>query len=75
MRTAAAARLRNRRDRSACRTMEKTVLGLKSKAEGQSALSSAFELLDRMSAKGVLHKNTAARQKAKLSRFVNLLSA
>lgn len=75
METSAAARLRNRRDKSSCRSMEKNVLGIKSKTEATVALKSAFELLDRMSAKGVLHKNTAARQKAKLSRYVNSLSA
>lgn len=75
MRTSALARLRNRRDRSSCRSMEKNVMDIKSKPQAQTALKSAFELLDRMSAKGVLHKNTAARHKAKLSRFVNSLSA
>jgi small subunit ribosomal protein S20 len=74
MRTSAAARLRNRRDRSSCRTMEKTLMDLKSRTEAQTALKAAFELFDRMSAKGVLHKNTAARHKAKLSRFVSTLS-
>jgi small subunit ribosomal protein S20 len=75
MRTSAAARLRNRNDRSQCRTMEKTLLSTKSKSEAQTTLVTAYELLDRMVSKGVLHRNTAARQKAKLSRHVNSLTA
>ncbi|MBI5059127.1 30S ribosomal protein S20 [candidate division KSB1 bacterium] len=75
VRTSADARLRNRNDRSRCRTMEKAILGTTSKSEAQASLVSAYELFDRMVSKGVLHRNTAARQKAKLSRHVNSLAA
>ena len=75
MRTSAAARLRNRNDRSRCRTMEKAILSTTAKVDAQNSLVTAYEILDRMVSKGVLHRNTAARQKAKLSRHVNSLSA
>jgi small subunit ribosomal protein S20 len=51
------------------------VLGIREKSAGVSALAQAFELLDHMATKGVLHKNTAARHKAKLTRHVNSLQA
>jgi small subunit ribosomal protein S20 len=75
MRTSAAARLRNRDDRSSCRTMEKRVLLTKDVASAKTELVAAYELLDHMTSKGILHANTAARHKAKLARFVNKLQA
>lgn len=73
MRTSANARLRNRSDRSRCRLIEKQVLDLKDKAVAQAELVKAYALLDHMVAKGLYHRNTVARQKAKLARHVRSL--
>lgn len=75
MRTSALARLRNRENRSVCRTAEKRVLQSKDAASAKTELVSAYEVLDHMTSKGILHVNTAARHKAKLARFVNKLQA
>ncbi len=37
----------------------------------QVALNNAYKLLDKAVSKGVLHKNTAARKKSRLTKFVN----
>jgi small subunit ribosomal protein S20 len=75
MRTSAIARLRNRQDRSRFRLAEKRVLQTKDLTSAKKELESAFSILDHMAAKGVLHTNTAANHKSKLSRFVSSLKA
>jgi small subunit ribosomal protein S20 len=44
-------------------------------ADTQKAMSEAFSKIDRAVTKGVLHKNTAARRKARLTKLVLRLSA
>lgn len=73
MRTSAAARIRNRVNRSQCRVAEKRVLQAQDKAEAGTRLLQAYKVLDSMATKGVIHANTAARHKAKLARHVNSL--
>jgi small subunit ribosomal protein S20 len=71
MRTSALARLRNRNDRSECRTVEKNVLEAKDKTVAQKELVKAYTLLDHMADKGVLQNSTVARHKSKLTRHIN----
>jgi small subunit ribosomal protein S20 len=54
---------------------EKSVLSITEKVSGTAELSKAFELLDHMASKGIIHRNTAARHKAKLTRHVNAIKA
>ena len=68
------ARTRNRRDRSQTRTVTKKVLLATDKTAAQTSLKEAYDLIDRMTAKKVLHRNTAARRKARLARYVNALT-
>jgi small subunit ribosomal protein S20 len=75
MRTSALARLRNRRDRSRCRSVEKHVLEARSQADARAQLTEVFSVLDRMAAKGVLHTNTVARRKSRLANHVSKLPA
>ena len=65
MRKSRAATVRNRAQRSALRTALK-----KAKANGAAPAdqASAVALLDRAARKGLVHKNTAARQKSQLAR-------
>ena len=65
MRKSRAATVRNRAQRSALRTALK-----KAKTTGASAADqeSAVTLLDRAARKGLVHRNTAARQKSQLAR-------
>lgn len=73
MRTSAEARIRNRQKRTRCRAAEKKVLSLTDKASAQAELTKVFALLDHMASKGLFHRNTTARVKAKLSRYVGSL--
>ncbi len=71
-------RLRNQAFRSSIKTAVKKVLEL-AKAEDKdalnSALSKAYQLCDKAVSKGILHKNTAARKKSRLTIAVNKLQA
>ena len=65
MRKSRAATVRNRAQRSALRTALKKAKTPEATAEARLA---ATKLLDRAARKGLIHKNTAARQKSKLSK-------
>jgi small subunit ribosomal protein S20 len=68
-------RERNRRDRSRMRTAIKKVRQADSPQAALDALNKAESLLDRMAGKGVIHDNTAARQKSRLHAHVKRLQA
>lgn len=74
MRTNAELRLRNRAYKSLMKTAEKNVLDAKNRADAEEALCSAMKILDRLAAKGVLHSNTSANRKSKLTRHVRSLT-
>lgn len=63
----------NRRRRSRMSTLIRKVQTSTDKAEAETALKEATSFIDRMSVKGVVHKNTAARKKAQLTKHVNTL--
>lgn len=66
-------RLHNRGLRSRMRTMIKNVLKSTEKESAEKNLNDAVSYLDRMAAKGILHKNNAANKKSTLVKFVNNL--
>lgn len=74
---AEANRQRNVAFKSSIKTAVKNVLAL---AEGEdkealnSALSKAYQLCDKAVSKGILHKNTAARKKSRLTLAVKKLA-
>lgn len=73
----AEARLRNRANRSAMKTVLKrflTVVAAGSKAEAQALLPTTLGVVDRACRKGVLHKNAANRYKSRLTLKVNALA-
>lgn len=55
------------------RVVKAVVAGDKSQAA--TAFAAAVPEIDRMARKGIIHKNKAARQKSRLSRQINALSA
>ncbi|MBO6536005.1 MAG: 30S ribosomal protein S20 [Balneolaceae bacterium] len=59
--------------RSKMRTLVKKVLTETDKAKAEVALKDAVSYLDRMSVKGIVHQNNAARKKARLTKYVNNL--
>lgn len=65
MRKSRAATVRNRAQRSALRTALKKAKDPQASADAKLA---ATKLLDRAARKGLIHKNTAARHKSKMSR-------
>ena len=67
-------RQRNRRDRSRMRTAIKKVRQAENKESAREALVRAESVLDRMAGKGVIHDNTAARQKSRLHAHVKKLA-
>ena len=68
------ARQRNASKKSAIRTaIKKVKLAVEAKdlTKAEELLKAAFRLIDKSVSDGVQHKNTAARQKAEISRLVN----
>ena len=65
MRKSRAATVRNRAQRSALRTALKKAQAPDATAENRTA---ATQLLDRAARKGLIHANTAARHKSRLSK-------
>lgn len=63
----------NRNRRSKMRTLIKKVYDISDKKEAEKALKDAVSYLDRMSVKGIIHQNNAARKKAQLTKYVNNL--
>lgn len=61
---------RNKARLSRMRTLIKKVRSAKEKKEAETALKTAVQYLDRLAAKGVIHRNKAANQKSRLTRFV-----
>ncbi len=69
-------RVRNVAFKTSIKTAFKKVLELAKAADTEalkSALSRAYQLCDKAVSKGVLHKNTAARKKSRLTLAVNKL--
>jgi len=70
-------RVMNRQNRSRLRTGVKALraaTGSGNAAEAQSLLPQTVSLIDKSVQKGVVHKNTAARYKKRLTRRVNALA-
>ena len=76
--TAEKNRIRNVAFKTSIKTALKKALAL---AEGDdkealnAAISKAYQLCDKAVSKGILHKNTAARKKSRLTKAVNKLQA
>ncbi|MBD3616283.1 MAG: 30S ribosomal protein S20 [Gracilimonas sp.] len=66
-------RSHNRNRRSKMRTLVKKVYEISDKKEAEKALKEAVSYLDRMTVKGIIHENNAARKKAQLTKYVNNL--
>lgn len=68
----------NRSNRSSLRTQIKKLraaLAEGNKAAAQEQLQPTISIIDKMVNKNILHRNTAARYKARLTRHVNELAA
>lgn len=68
-------RVRNKAALSTLRTLTKKVYDSKEKANAEVNLKEAVSYIDKTVSKGRLHKNTAARRKSALTKYVNKLEA
>jgi small subunit ribosomal protein S20 len=66
-------RTHNRARRSKMRTLNKQVLAATDKEKAAEHLREATSFIDKLTTKGIIHKNTAARKKSALTRHVNNL--
>lgn len=56
------------------KTSIKKVLTITDKAVAQEELKKTTALLDKLAAKGIIHKNKAANKKSQLARYANKLA-
>ena len=64
-------RLRNKHYKSMMKTYIKKVRTASDRETAEQALRQATSIIDKLVSKGIIHKNTAANRKARLTRFVN----
>jgi small subunit ribosomal protein S20 len=63
----------NKHYKAKIKSAVKNVTAAKKKDEAEKQLKKAVSVLDRAATKGILHKNTAANKKSKLTKAVNKL--
>lgn len=73
IRTSSKRRLVNRQRKSKLLTLTKAVRNASSKEDAQAALQRILPYLDKITSSGIIHRNKAANQKSKLTKFVNSL--
>jgi small subunit ribosomal protein S20 len=67
-------RVRNRYQHKTTRTFIKRLKGSTVKNEAETLYKQVVSMIDKLAKKGVIHKNKAANQKSKLSKFVSKLA-
>lgn len=55
------------------RTLTRKVMEAQDKEQAETLLKDAVSYIDRMTTKGIVHKNTAANRKSSLVKYVNNL--
>ena len=73
VRQARKANLRNKIFKSKVSTSIKRVLNSKKKDEAFINLKDAVKTIDKVASKGIIHKNTASRQKSRITNYINSL--
>ncbi|MFP4240918.1 MAG: 30S ribosomal protein S20 [Chitinispirillaceae bacterium] len=71
VRTSKKANLKNRMNRSRLKTAVRNVVEAKDQENAGTALKNAVSILDKSVKIGLIHKNKASNQKARLSKLVN----
>jgi small subunit ribosomal protein S20 len=69
------ARLRNKAVRSELKTRVKSAVASATSEHGPEALRMAVKRIDKAAAKGVIHKNAAARRKSRLAKRIAAAAA
>ena len=64
---------RNRHYKSMMKTAIKNILETTDKKDSDEKLRNAISIIDKVKSKGVIHKNTASRQKSRITQHINSL--
>lgn len=64
----------NAQNKSKMRTLIKSVMSHDDAKKATESYASAISFIDKMASKNLIHKNNAARQKSKLTNYLNSLS-
>jgi small subunit ribosomal protein S20 len=72
-RTSGKQRLINKQFRRKLHTVTKAVMEADSKEKAQASLTQAIPLIDKLSAKGLIHRNKAAHRKSRLTKHANTI--
>ncbi|HEY7751502.1 MAG TPA: 30S ribosomal protein S20 [Ignavibacteriaceae bacterium] len=75
IRTTARKRAVNKNIQSRIKTSVKNVFASTNKEEAQKLYKIAVSVIDKSADRGKIHKNTAARKKARLTKYLNKLEA
>ena len=75
LRQAQKARLRNKSVRTQLKSSLKRLLASSTRSEAEALLAPTQSVIDRTTQKGVIHRNAAARYKARITRHVAALEA
>tara|TARA_B100000941_G_C28322698_1_gene457361 strand:+ start:109 stop:363 length:255 start_codon:yes stop_codon:yes gene_type:complete len=67
------ANVKNKHYKSIVKSVTKKVLNENKKDEAIKIADSAFSAIDKVASKGIIHKNKAANQKARISKHLNNL--
>ena len=73
MRTSERRRAYNKMNKTRMKTAVKELENTSERTEAEAKYKSVSRILDRLSTKGIIHRNTAARKKARLAKLVNNL--
>ena len=71
MRTSERLRAYNKTKKTRMKTAVKDLEGTTDRTEAETKYKTVSSILDRLSTKGIIHRNTAARKKAQLAKHVN----
>ena len=63
----------NRHYRTMMKSMIKNVLEVTDKSKVDDKLNNALSLIDKVQSKGIIHRNTASRQKSRITLYINSL--
>ena len=64
---------KNKHYKSMMKTAVKEVLQITDKSNLDDKLNKAISVIDKVKAKGVIHKNTASKQKSRITNYINSL--
>ena len=64
---------KNRHYKSMMKTAVKNVMETTDKKDADTKLRNAISVIDKVQGKGIIHKNTASRQKSRITNYINSL--